>query len=510
MKRKNVLGFLMITIVIGLTFTGTAFGQDTIKPCTEPWTPYPGTDYGTGLGWGQCAECSKCPILNIPCPTTEIVDQGQERTSELYPFDFDGEAWGSPDSTPLGNWDRPEGFGSYGYCKKNFRYSIRDIGNDVEDVNRDDFRDCKFMFDICKCPEACKIEAGAKIGIQMIIDIDDNAATVDDGVYFAARPNRESLKNIYFDIRQTQLADNDCTVDNGLAFCQKDATGRAGGYPMGLGNVYRDQSGRLTPYSASDANPDDDLIARSFGGIKYYRSYVEKKKNERNYYEIAMGSEGQPLGGPVNGEIPAINRVVALQSDPNTGDYMFTEDDTARNCLLWIDIPPVRIDPTKAESLKGKTIKIRVRVLFNREGICPICIDHCECIVAIAKVCCDTATPTDQGCLFFPYVIQGQAPWGSGVVISARDQMPTAPTCTLTLTNGQGTVATYTNTAMDRLWVFLLDDVMDQFTPALPAGPATLQVTSNYRIDGYSFLTNGNFGAGTLPRACTANCAQCP
>jgi hypothetical protein len=184
------------------------------------------------------------------------------------------------------------------------------------------------MFDICKCPEACKIQAGAKIGIQMIIDIDDNAATVDDGVYFAARPNRQPLNNIYFDIFQAELADNDCTVDNGFAFCEKDATGRPAKdpttgkvLPMGLGDVYRDQNGRLTPYWSSDTNHDNDLIARSFGGIQYYTSYTEIKKNERDYYEIKMGGLGQPLGGPVNGAIPPNNRVVALQSNPNTGDY---------------------------------------------------------------------------------------------------------------------------------------------------------------------------------------------
>ncbi len=462
MRRKSVIGLLTV-MIIAVSFGGTAFGQIFIDP--PPLYPDP-TIYGPNLGAGQCAECDGKNYLGNLMVTETSSGQNQP-TTETYigPFDFDGEPWVIEDAN--GNVIHAAQFGpdaqygtpvnSGGYCPTY-----------VSENN-------KFLFDVCKCPEACVVAPGTRVGIEMIIDADGNFDTHDDGVYFAD----PDLDKVYFDINQVDLADNTYIWTD--QHCTDNDNHEMGLLP-------------------------DGVATRSFDEIQYYTSYTESKINSKGYYELNMGTRGDPIGGLRNTVIPAENRVVALQSDME-GGYVFRQDDTAKNCLFWIDIPPMRIDPTRTDEITGNVIRVRVRLLFNRQDvICPDCAppDYCECVIEVARVGCDS--PTGTGCMFIPYVLQGisdSVGWSSGVAVTARQDLPETPWCQLTLTDAAGNSAIYRNTAVTPIWTFSMDNELTKFTgDTLVPGAASLLIESNYSIDGYSYLDSGYFGAGVLPRGC--------
>jgi hypothetical protein len=142
---------------------------------------------------------------------------------------------------------------------------------------------------------------------------------------------------------------------------------------------------------------------------------------------------------------------------------------------------------------------------------------------AIANCAVDAAEIVDcavvwADCMYFPYVLTGMSPWGTGVVITNMDvegkpdeQVAVEDmVAKLILFDGDG--KQYTKEMDDfesAVSAFMMDDISGweadmggpapaQATPA--AGPAWLKVVTNFHADGYSFLTNGDFGAGTLPR----------
>jgi hypothetical protein len=263
---------------------------------------------------------------------------------------------------------------------------------------------------------------------------------------------------------------------------------------------------RISGETLSDV-VSEDYEVRRFRQIRYYRTFSEGD-NAKGKFETTLSNQGTPLVGSYTGVVPTANQVVALQS-LEEGDYVITTEDAIGDCKFWIDIPTMRIDPSVAQP--GAIIEVQVRLLFNREitGVCPECEppDVCDCTLQVGVVCCDedATTPTDEGCLYFPYVVHGIQPWAAGIAVTSRVDMPTTPTCTLTLTDAAGNKATYTKSGVGKIWTFMLDDILSNFSGTQLSGPASLKIESNYSMDGYSFLTDGaSFGAGTLPRSCTA------
>jgi hypothetical protein len=458
MSRKSVVGLLAVITVFIFAFA--AYGQG-------------------NLGGGDCYDCPKCPVGNIPCPGTSTVP-GPQGTSVVvneaaYPFDYDGNPYIA------------DGFGSYGYCQGH-------------NYSQDPERDCKFIFDVCSCQEACKVELGTKMGVQMIIgtvDANGNFDNRDIGVYFA----NPEMDTVHFDIR-----------DQETDFCNKDDIHQPAITAMRSVPVYYDADGFRQATAAGAAVVDDAI--RNFGEIRYYRNYSELT-NSKGLFETRFTNEGTPLAGELLGAIPTANRVRALQSRAET-DYVFTDVDlqATSHCNTWVDIPALRVDHTIAPP--GTTIAVKVRFMFNRDvgGICDDCNppDLCECFVIVGVTCCDTQTPQDTYCMYFPYVLQGiqDAGWVSGIAVTARGSMPAEPYCKLTLMDAAGNKASYTNNSVVPIWTFILDSVMSNFSgDTLVPGASSLEVISNYRIDGYSFLDSGTFGAATLPRSCTAG-ACCP
>lgn len=110
-------------------------------------------------------------------------------------------------------------------------------------------------------------------------------------------------------------------------------------------------------------------------------------------------------------------------------------------------------------------------------------------------------------CMYFPYVITQFSPWQSGICVTnlSSDVDAAAMEVTFTLTDSTGTSYTYTKTDFTgTVWAAFIDSILSEFSGTPAAGPAWLYVEANCTIDGYEFLTDGVFGAGTLPRILTS------
>lgn len=408
---------------------------------------------------GEYDKCDKCPLGRIPCPGQTIIQGPQGATSTAddpsYPFDFDGDAYvraADRDVTPGPNYNPPaanvqtRGFGTWGYA----------TGDNYAD---DPERNCKFLFDLCACDEACNIKTGKKMGIEMYIKT--------AGVYFAdpvlidaansyGNVDAVGRPTVHFDIWPDYV--QPCTI-NGQA--------QPNIIEMNTAPYYMANGEKFV------GTPDDAAagwVVRNFGPVEYYTGFSEGD-NSKGMFESNLTHQytnESPLPGEYKGAVPARNRVVALTSFEET-DYLINEFDVKGECKLWIDIPAMRIDPTVAQ--EGATIKLQVRLLFNREidGLCPACDppDVCDVTFDVGIVCADSVVPQDdEYCMFFPYVLQGLAEtdgWSTGIAISARgDAMPDDAWVKLTLKDRAGNLATYTRSSMGSglVWSFVLDSQM--------------------------------------------------
>jgi hypothetical protein len=336
------------------------------------------------------------------------------------------------------------------------------------------------------------------MGIQMII--------VTEGVYFAGPvpkplagnydpPDSNGNKGrptIHFDIAS----------DRG-AFC-------ANRKEMRIADVFYNASGERVATRAESVLTVNDIPpqeVRSFGPVEYYANYQDTPCNPKDQFTTKGVSEIKPpfSEGPFSGTNPGIKARV-LQSSLST-DYVFTEWDITenRNCYVWVDVPPMRVDHNVAVS--GADIKLKVRFLFHKDDvICEDCAPPvvCECTRVIGTVCCDVS-PIDN-CMFFPYTVQNVGSWDTGIAITARGDLPSNASCILTLIDAEGNEASYTKTNPPRIWTFMLNNEVSKFSRSLEPGPVSLEVNSNYSMHGYSFLVETDalsFGAGTLPVGCT-------
>jgi hypothetical protein len=484
MKRKNVLGLLTIMIIV-FAFAAAGFCQDYSNKSDA-----------------ECYGCPKCPTGKIPCPGVKVEPGPQGTTTTVnepaVPFDFDGSPYVA------------NGFGAYGYCpNKGFNFNTT-TGQDGKVDTGNNERDCKLVFDLCDCGEACDVTIGTKVGIQMIIGTVDAAGKFlpglvngqfvakDTGVYFAD----PDLPTINFDIR------NDIND-----YCKKKTDKTPDVRLMNQTTAYYDVEGhRLVSRDDPKYFEARDEV-RNFGVIKYYRNYAEVINN-KGLFQTTLTNEGTPVGGALT-TIADANRVRALESSKDF-DYVFNTDDVkaVQYCNMWIDVPAMRVDPAIAK--EGDEVWLKVRLLFNREydGICDTCHppDVCECYIKIGVICCDAVVPTDKGCAFFPYLvqsIQGTSGWAAGVALTARGALPADAFYQFTLKDQAGKTVVYKETTdVKTVWAQMLDTIMPKFPAGIMPGAVSLQVDTNFPIDGYSFLTDGNFGAGTLARGCEGAC--CP
>ena len=240
-------------------------------------------------------------------------------------------------------------------------------------------------------------------------------------------------------------------------------------------------------HGTADGEPCDSLgNAETFGAIDYYQSNRE--------------TTATPLAGNSCDPILAANQAVVLFSATTTTGYTIKAIDVTEARHEWrIDIPGMRIDRNVLHD--GELISVKIELLAaGTGGICADCDAICECIIDVANVCCEEAVISK--CMYFPYVLPGVTEWSTGIVVTNISDVAIADMeATFTLTDKTGAVFTYTKDDFtSKVWSSYLNKMLPEFSGTPEIGPAWLKVSTNFGVDGYEFLTDGTFGAGTLPR----------
>jgi len=236
--------------------------------------------------------------------------------------------------------------------------------------------------------------------------------------------------------------------------------------------------------SACDAAPQ----SRSFGEVSYF---LDEDGDD----------EGTPNDQVTNDcSVPDDQKVVMLSSGSGSGYLITGDDESAKLHQWWIDIPSMVYDLDEITSNDVVSVKIE---LLNEVigGICAECVSICECTVDVGILCCEGVEVSYS--MYFPYVVTQNNTWGTGIVVtnlsSAVDIADME--ATFTLTDSTGSTFTYTKTDFDaKVWAFMLDTELPNFSGTPAVGSAWLKVETNFSVDGYQFMTDGVFGAGTLPR----------
>jgi len=163
----------------------------------------------------------------------------------------------------------------------------------------------------------------------------------------------------------------------------------------------------------------------------------------------------------------------------------------------WVDIPLMVKDYT--EVVAASPLQVKIELLSDSAGgVCASCKTICECIFTLGNFGDDVMT------VYFPYVFTNIAPWTTGIAITNLDTAVTPignMEATFTLTDSTGKTFTYRKTDFQAsVMSVMLDSIVDKFDGTPKDGAAWLKVDSNFKIDGYQFVTDGVYGAGTLPR----------
>jgi len=203
----------------------------------------------------------------------------------------------------------------------------------------------------------------------------------------------------------------------------------------------------------------------------------------------------------VMGDVALTNKAKGIKTATEITPLIITS-----NTPYWIvDIPTVTVD--KDEYVPGQVVKVRVELIGSSEdGFCATCNILCTCDYDIGVMCCDVST---QNCIYFPYV-KVNDPWACGVVVVATEPASypvSAMNLTLELMDATGATFTATFAAGSLTSPFFIR-VLNAATMAelgwAPApGAALLKFYSDSPIDGYTFLTNGDFGGSVLARECS-------
>jgi len=113
--------------------------------------------------------------------------------------------------------------------------------------------------------------------------------------------------------------------------------------------------------------------------------------------------------------------------------------------------------------------------------------------------------PCGGGTIYFPYLTSGGA-WITGVVVTNLNTPLSssdigAMEATFILTDYTGAQFTYTKTNFTTgIWVKTVAGLVAEAGWAPATGASWLKVNTNFDVDGYSFFTDGIYGAGTLAR----------
>jgi hypothetical protein len=219
----------------------------------------------------------------------------------------------------------------------------------------------------------------------------------------------------------------------------------------------------------------------------------------------AAAAQARNFGAPVffRGDGTTVVAAAALITDttcavPNAGRSTILTTPASLDVVIagdgpywWIDIPPVRIDPTVLKNGEIVSVKISIYDPTLPLPICPACmVTICDCTIDIAQVCCTAAAPTTV--LTFPYFTSLTAgDYWNGISISNPTAL--ASTCTLVAREKDGSVGTATVTVPANA---MFSDILPNITWAgtgLGGSPCYITATCNYvGAFGFGMLANGH------------------
>ena len=200
--------------------------------------------------------------------------------------------------------------------------------------------------------------------------------------------------------------------------------------------------------------------------------------------------------------------------DAVTNPYNFEEDDcttpASLNCAweaehalhrlnnTFSDADDLMIVVTYSVNYLEAVVGTKVRFWYEVAGV------PCTAFINGMREAADLV-PCGGGSMYFPYVTN-MGSWDTGIVVTNLSSPLNAGDiaameATFTLTDYTGEAFTYTKTNFTTgIYVNTLTGLISEAGWVPASGAAWLSVESNFNVDGYSFLTDGTFGAGTLPR----------
>ena len=216
-------------------------------------------------------------------------------------------------------------------------------------------------------------------------------------------------------------------------------------------------------------------------------------------YKDAAGEVCSPAAkAGVNCSVLSDQKAVVVETDRLEGYQITQPDIDDSRCKWWFDMPAMRYDFDDAT--RGDRVYVQIELMTAESGICSDWKVICTCIVDLGVWCPETV---GTECIYFPYVLPGDTTWSTGIALTNLESSNVEPAdmeATFTLTDMTGAVFTYTKDDFTSVvWSTYVNLI--EFEEGIPAtGPAWLRVNTNFNVDGYQFLTDGTFGAGTLPR----------
>lgn len=191
--------------------------------------------------------------------------------------------------------------------------------------------------------------------------------------------------------------------------------------------------------------------------------------------------------------------------------YTMQPTDITNNLQKFqIDLPFLRYDANEINLGDSVTVLIE----YGKVALCGPCF-ACECqrTIGVLGACPTTGTE----CMYFPFVFTDMAPWDTGIVISnlsnTGGNMPAGASyvqiadmqAVFTYIDNTGAEFTYTKSDFDStVWAFMMGAFAANLSGTPAAGNGWLLVNTNFSVDGYQFVTNGQFGGSTEPRGCCA------
>ena len=222
-------------------------------------------------------------------------------------------------------------------------------------------------------------------------------------------------------------------------------------------------------------------------------------------YFDAEGNSATPYDGH-DCEIESPADAVILCSVQNAGYVVTAADVNDNRHWWWIDLPWMRIDPNILHNSEQLGVLIEF-INAASGGICEECEVICQCVVDIAIVCCPPSE--NLGCIYFPYVLQQEAGWITGIGLSNLNFSGADWSPTITFTDKDGGTFDASPTYSEGTVAFSIDQLVtdNDWEPAEGNGWLKIVLSgTNPWIDAFAYymftLDDLMFGAAVHAKEC--------